>query len=55
MFDVYVSTNGGDSVLWQAATPANSGIFLGEFGSNYSFFSLARDGAGNLQGVPGTT
>ncbi len=53
-FDIYVSTDGGEFVLWQAATPATSGGFQGDFGSAYSFFSLARDGAGNLQSMPGS-
>ncbi len=53
-FDIYVSTDGGEFVLWQAATLATSGGFQGDFGSAYSFFSLARDGAGNLQSMPGS-
>ena len=46
--DIYVSDNGGPFVLAQSNAPPSM-TFAGEVGHTYSFHSIARDGAGNIE------
>lgn len=48
-YDVYVQTNYGPWNLWLANTPGTSGVFQGRNGQTYCFYTIARDGAGNVQ------
>jgi hypothetical protein len=48
-YDVYVQTNYGPTNLWLANTPATSATFNGQNRSVYCFYTIARDGAGNVQ------
>jgi hypothetical protein len=50
-FDVYVSTNHGPWSLWLAGITNSSAVFTGQLGSNYGFFSLAHDWAGNSESM----
>jgi hypothetical protein len=45
-YNVYVSTNGGEYVLWQKATVATSATYNGRAGDTYAFYSVATDRAG---------
>jgi autotransporter-associated beta strand protein len=53
-YDVYVSENGGEFRLWLGATPATSGVYVGQPRRTYAFYSRARDIAGNLEAAPNT-
>ncbi len=48
-FDIYYSDNGGGLVLWQGGTTNNTGLFTGQGGHTYYFYSRARDNAGNIE------
>jgi hypothetical protein len=48
-FTVYVSDDGGPYTRWVENEPALSRIFHGALNHRYSFFSIARDRAGNLE------
>lgn len=52
-YDIYVSENGGDYNLWLDNTTANGGIFAGEVGNTYGFYSVAIDNVGNREMAPG--
>ncbi|MFM7102296.1 MAG: hypothetical protein ACKO3N_14105, partial [Verrucomicrobiota bacterium] len=51
-YDVLVSIDGGPFLPWQSATPATSGLFAGEAGRSYAFYSVAVDAAGNRETPP---
>ncbi|MCZ7641311.1 MAG: hypothetical protein M5U12_37805 [Verrucomicrobia bacterium] len=51
-YDVYVARDAGPYQLWQIATPDRSATFTGEPGATYRFYSVARDGAGNVEAAP---
>lgn len=51
-YAIYVSENGGPFTFW-LQTSETSAFFQGRPGSTYSFFSVAKDGAGNYEAVPG--
>ncbi|MBX3744921.1 MAG: cadherin-like domain-containing protein [Verrucomicrobiae bacterium] len=51
-FDVFVSTDDGPFLPWRVETTATSGIFAGEMGRRYAFYSVARDAAGNRELPP---
>ncbi len=51
-YDVYVSDNGGDYTLWQDHAAATSAVYTGVESHTYSFYSVARDFAGNLESAP---
>lgn len=53
-FDVYVSANGGPFELFLAGTTLTTAPFVGEYGTQYEFYSVARDNAGNVEDAPGT-
>jgi hypothetical protein len=47
---IYVSDNGGPYTAFQTNTTATSASFTGQFGHTYSFYSIATDFAGNVEG-----
>ena len=51
-FDVFVSTDGGDFAGWWLDTEETSGIFAGEFGHTYQFYSIATDLVGYVEAGP---
>jgi len=51
-FDLYVSTDGGDFVPWLLGSTATAGIFRGEAGHTYAFYSVATDNVGNRESIP---
>ncbi len=48
-FDTYVRTNSGPWTLWLPGATANSAMFFGQNGKTYGFYSVAHDGAGNVE------
>ncbi len=53
-YDIYVSQNGGPFDIWQPLTQASNAIYPGVAGSSYRFSSVATDGVGHSETVPGT-
>lgn len=51
-YDVYVSEDGGDFVIWLQNTDLTESSFTGWWGRSYAFYSQARDAAGNLESPP---
>lgn len=51
-YSIYVSEDGGPYVIWQVDTTDTHATFTGQAGKSYSFYSVARDGAGNTEGAP---
>lgn len=51
-YDVYVSENGGPFTALLSATPLTGTMFTGSLGKTYTFYSQARDLAGNLEPAP---
>lgn len=51
-YKLHVSTNGGPFGLWQQSTNASSGVFQGELGKTYAFYSVAADNVGNIEAAP---
>jgi len=51
-YTVYVSEDGGPFSVWLFNTTLTESIFKGESGHIYSFYSTARDNAGNEEAVP---
>jgi PKD repeat protein len=51
-YTVFVSTNGSVYVPWLVGTTNTSGIFTGQVGSTYAFYSVAVDDVGNIQPTP---
>ena len=49
---VWVSVNGGDFSIWLVDTELTEAIYIGEDGNTYSFYSTARDNAGNEEDQP---
>ncbi len=52
-FTIYVSDNGGPFTAWLTQTTAISGVFNGQVGHTYGFYSVAQDLVGNNE--PGKT
>jgi RHS repeat-associated protein len=53
-YDVFVSVNGGTWTPWLTNTPLTSAVFDGEFDTDYAFYAIAIDNAGNREEqVPG--
>jgi len=48
-YDIYLSENGGPFTPWLEKTNKSSTLFQGVFGTDYSFYSIARDAAGNIE------
>jgi len=51
-YDIYVSTDNDPYELWLEVTTDTTAIFTGERGHTYSFYSKARDNAGNVEAAP---
>jgi hypothetical protein len=51
-YDLFVSVNGGPFQRWLTGTRATSGLYPGAAGRTYSFYSRARDVAGNVEDAP---
>jgi len=52
-YDIYVSINDEEYLLLLSHINEVSWIFDGEYGSNYKFYSIATDKAGNVEEAPG--
>jgi hypothetical protein len=48
-FTIYVSDNGGPFTIWQQNIISTSATFAGQPGHTYSFYSIARDVALNIE------
>ncbi|MCC5831323.1 MAG: PKD domain-containing protein [Phycisphaeraceae bacterium] len=48
-YDVFVSEDGGPWTEWKSGTSQTLGIFNGEEGTSYAFYSQATDHAGNVE------
>ena len=48
-YTIYVSDNGGPYTLFLTQTTTTSVTFRGQPGHNYRFYSVAQDGAGNVE------
>ena len=48
-YTIYVSNNGGAYTVWQQAVTATSGSYTGQTNHTYAFYSIATDGAGNVE------
>ncbi|MBK8119038.1 MAG: hypothetical protein IPK39_07295 [Sulfuritalea sp.] len=53
-FDIFVSTDGAAFSLWLEDTTLTEAEYIGEYGRNYAFYSIARDNAGNQEKAPAT-
>ena len=51
-YKIFVSKDGGPFALWLSNTTATSGVFPGEVGRMYAFYSVASDQTGNLEETP---
>ena len=51
-YDIYVSINNGPWNLWLAQTTNTCANFQGQTGNTYGFYSIAHDGAGEVQQTP---
>jgi len=51
-YTIAVSDNGGSFTVWQQNTKATSGMYTGQFGHTYAFYSVAQDKTGNLEDAP---
>ena len=51
-YSIYVSEDGGPYTAWLSYTTSTSGLFTGEVGKTYRFYSIARDNVGNLEDTP---
>jgi hypothetical protein len=48
-YSIYVSDDGGSFQYWLLNTMATSGTYTGVVGHTYAFYSIAEDGAGNIE------
>lgn len=51
-YDVWVAENDQAYTLFKSATTETSAEFVGRYGITYSFYSTARDNAGNVETAP---
>ena len=51
-YKIFVSKDGGPFALWLSNTTATSGVFPGEVGRTYAFYSVVSDQTGNLEETP---
>jgi len=51
-YDVYVSQDGSPYVAWITGTTGTTAVIRGKPGVRYRFFSVARDGVGNVESAP---
>jgi hypothetical protein len=48
-YTIFVSDNNGDFTPWQAAVTTTTASYTGTAGHTYGFYSIATDGAGNVE------
>ena len=48
-YNIYVSDNGGAFTEWQSSVTATSATYTGQLNHTYGFYSIATDGAGNME------
>jgi len=53
-YSIYYSTDGTNYDPWIIDTSGTSGMFSGETGTSYYFYSVARDNVGHVEEVPVT-
>ncbi|MCL1475466.1 calcium-binding protein [Argonema antarcticum] len=53
-YTIYISENGGEFTPWLEDTTLTEATYIGQPGSTYAFYSIARDNAGNVEAVPNT-
>ncbi len=53
-YTIYVSENGGAFTIWRDGTTDAAALFVGQPGKTYSFYSVARDKAGNIESAKTT-
>jgi uncharacterized protein YegP (UPF0339 family) len=53
-YSIFVSKDGEPFTVWLGNVTTTSAIFGGEFDRSYTFYSVARDLAGNVEDVPRT-
>jgi RHS repeat-associated protein len=53
-YDVFVSIDGGPFQLWLDDTTDASGVYSGETGRSYAFYSVATDNVGLVEAAPAT-
>ncbi len=53
-YTIYVSQNGDPFRVWLAETTLTAAQFIGEPATQYAFYSIARDNAGNVEAAPGS-
>lgn len=51
-YDIYVSENDGPFVVWLENTTATAAFYGGRINTRYRFYSVAADGADNLEAAP---
>lgn len=51
-YTVYVSINGAAYVSWLSDTTLTEALYEGDAGNTYTFYSVARDNAGNVEPLP---
>ena len=51
-FSVFVSVDGGPFEVWLENTTLTQAPYVGEEGKAYTFYSIARDNAGNVEAAP---
>ncbi len=51
-YDIYTATNNGPWGVWLINTTNTCKIFPGQTSNTYSFYSVARDGVGNIETAP---
>jgi Beta-propeller repeat len=49
-FAVFASDTGGPYTPWLSNTTAGSGVYIGQLGHTYSFYAIATDLSGNIEG-----
>lgn len=48
-YDIYVSVDGGEFSIWLSNSTNHSAVYHGHVGKSYAFYSVARDGVGNIE------
>jgi RHS repeat-associated protein len=51
-YSVYVSIDGGEYLLWLDRTPETQGVYHGQSGHTYAFYSAATDNVGHVELPP---
>jgi hypothetical protein len=53
-YTIYVSDNGGPFTVWQGAVTTTSAVYNGQTNHTCGFYSIAKDGAGNVEAAKTT-